>query len=83
MDKDIHYVIEDIYMRSVNALLAASEECITRMPQHYMKSWWNSELSGLKRQSLLSHKIWEEAADLRQKIFTVIKTKTKLVTNML
>jgi hypothetical protein len=57
--------IEQLYSSVVKALLTASTACIPSIPQKSLKHWWNSELTELKKNSLISHKIWVEAGKPR------------------
>ena len=50
--------IELWYCELVEALAGAARLCIPRIPQHSLKNWWNSDLSRLKRNALLSHNTW-------------------------
>jgi hypothetical protein len=53
--------IEILYNNTVGALVTASESCIPRIPKQSLKFWWSTDLTNLKKQSRIFHKIWEDA----------------------
>ena len=70
--------IESLYTRTIKALLSASEMCIPRMPQHCLKTWWNSDLTELKKQSIASHNLWVLNGKPKEGILFSNKNKDKL-----
>lgn len=70
--------IEQLYSSVVKALLTASTACIPSIPQKSLKHWWNSELTELKKNSLISHKIWVEAGKPRYGEVVNKRSKDKL-----
>ena len=71
-------VIESMYCKTVEALIAASDSCITVLPQNALKHWWNSDLSNLKKQSITSHNIWLNAGKPLSGILFENKNKDKM-----
>ena len=57
----LNSAIEILYSNTVGALVTASESCIPRIPKQSLKFWWSTDLTNLKKQSIISHKIWEDA----------------------
>ena len=50
--------IELWYCATVQALAGAARACIPSIPQNSLKTWWNLDLSRLKQNAILSHKVW-------------------------
>ena len=71
--------IEQHYSATVHALLTASDQCVSYIPQKSLKHWWNSELSTLKSNSCCSHKIWLEAGKPLNGFLIEQKNKDKLL----
>jgi exonuclease III len=70
--------IEAVYCKTVDALTTVSDNCITVLPQNALKGWWSSDLSNLKRQSVMSHNIWLNSGKPLNGILFENKNKDKL-----
>jgi hypothetical protein len=70
--------IENLYVRSVQALLSASRSCIPCIPQHGLKSWWSSDLTEFKKKSIASHQLWLCSGEPKEGLLFQNKNKDKL-----
>ena len=68
-------VIEHLYTVSVKAMLHASHEFVPCFLQNSQKFWWNSDLTELKKQSIMSHNVWSDLGRPLQG--TIFETKNR------
>jgi hypothetical protein len=71
-------IIDQCYKQTIDVLNSCTEMCIPYIAGNVVKPWWNSLLSELKRQAIISHNEWIEAGKPRHGPIYENRTKIKL-----